>query len=286
MFKKIDYLFFSYVFITTILLFFSWNQSPKSLELLITRGLITVSVLGIIFLNNTIKNSILELIRNIYPIIISGYFYSETVFYNKFIWDNLDQKLIDIDQFIFNFQPSLVFSEVFSNTWFSELMYFGYFSFYLLIVSFVIIAYYKLKEVSNELIFKFSAAMLIFYLFFGVFPAAGPQFYLSSPEKDLPTAFVFDKIMHFIQANAEQPTAAFPSSHVGISIIILLLLRTKVPLFFRVAIPFVLILILSTVYIKAHYAIDVICGIIIAPIILYLTSVLYKISFFNTGTKL
>lgn len=286
MFKKIDYLFFSYVLITTILLVFSWNQSPKSLELLTTRGFIIVGVLGIIFLNNKIKNSVLKLIRNIYPIIISGYFYSETVFYNKFIWGNLDQKLIDIDQFIFGFQPSLVFSEVFSSKLFSELMYFGYFSFYLLIISFVVIAYYKLKEESTELIFKFSVAMLLFYLFFGIFPAAGPQFYLSSPEKDLPIAFVFDKIMHFIQANAEQPTAAFPSSHVGISIIILLLLRKRVPLFFKISIPFVIILILSTVYIKAHYAIDVIGGIIIAPIVLYLTSVLYKIPFLNTETKL
>lgn len=274
------------MFITTILLLFSWSQSPKSLELLITRGFIIIGVLGIIFLNNKIKNSILELIRNIYPIIIGGYFYSETVFYNKFIWDNLDQKLIDIDQFIFGFQPSLVFSETFSSKWFSELMYFGYFSFYLLITAFVIIAYYKLKKESIELIFKFSAAMLLFYLFFGIFPAAGPQFYLSSPEKDLPVAFVFDKIMHFIQANAEQPTAAFPSSHVGISIIILLLLRKRVPLFFKISIPFVIILILSTVYIKAHYAIDVIGGIIIAPIVLYLASVLYKTPFLNTETKL
>lgn len=286
MFKKIDYLFFSYVLITTILLFISWSQAPNTLELLITRGIIVISVLGIIFLNNKVKNSILELIRDIYPIIISGYFYSETVFYNKFIWDNLDQKLIDLDQFIFGFQPSLVFSEIFSSKWFSELMYFGYFSFYLLIISFVIIAYYKLKEASIELIFKFSAAMLLFYLFFGIIPAAGPQFYFPSPEKDLPVAFVFDKIMHFIQANAEQPTAAFPSSHVGLSIIILLLLRKRVPLFFKIFIPFVIILILSTVYIKAHYAIDVIGGIIIAPIVLYLASVLYKIPFFNKDTKL
>ena len=286
MLKKIDYLFFAYVFITTILLFFSWNESPKYLELLITRGIIVLVVLGIIYLNSKLKNSILELIRNIYPIIISGYFYSETVFYNKFIWENLDQQLIDADQYLFGFQPSLVFSEYFSNKLFSELMYFGYFSFYLLITSFVIVAYYKLTKETTALIFKFSASMLLFYLFFGIVPAAGPQFYFPSPEKDLPVAFVFDKIMHFIQANAEQPTAAFPSSHVGISIIILLLLRKRAQLIFKIAIPFVVILIFSTVYIKAHYAVDVIGGILIAPIILYLASALYKIPFLNKEIKL
>ena len=285
MFKKIDYLFFGYVLITTILLLFSWNQSPNSLNLLTTRGIIFIGVLALIFLNLKVKNSIIALIRNVYPIIISGYFYSETVFYNKFIWQNLDQKLIDLDQHIFGFQPSLVFSEILSSKLFSELMYFGYFSFYLLIIGFVIIAYYKLKGQSEELIFKFSAAMFLFYLFFGIFPSAGPQFYFSSPEKDLPVAFVFDKIMHFIQANAEQPTAAFPSSHVGVSIIILILLRKRAIIFFKIAIPFVFILILSTVYIKAHYAVDVIGGIIIAPIILYLASVLYRLPVLNKENK-
>lgn len=286
MLKKIDFLFFGYVFITTIFLFISWNQTPNSLALLNTRAIIVMSIIGIIYLNSKLKNSIIELIRNIYPIIISGYFYSETVFYNKFIWENLDQKLINIDQSLFGFQPSLVFSEYFSNRLFSELMYFGYFSFYLLIIGFVIIAYYKLTEESESLIFKLAASMLLFYLFFGIVPAAGPQFYFPSPEKDLPIAFIFDKVMHFIQANAEQPTAAFPSSHVGISIIILLLIRKRAQLFFKIAVPFVIILILSTVYIKAHYAIDVIGGILIAPIILYLASALYKIPFLNKETKL
>ena len=286
MLKKIDYLFFGYVLITTVLLLISWNQSPKSLVLIATRGIIVIVLLGIIYLNNKLKNSILELIRNIYPIIISGYFYSETVFYNKFIWGNLDQQLIDIDQYLFGFQPSLVFSEYISNKLFSELMYFGYFSFYLLITGFVIVAYYKLTKETTALIYKFSASMLLFYLFFGIVPAAGPQFYFPSPEKDLPVAFIFDKIMHFIQANAEQPTAAFPSSHVGISVIILLLLRKRAPLFFKIAIPFVSILVLSTVYIKAHYAIDVIGGILIAPIILYLASVLYQIPISTKEIKL
>ena len=286
MLKKIDFLFFGYVFVTTLFLFFSWNQSTNSLNLLLTRGLISASIFILIFINSKIKNSLVKLIRNTYPIILSGYFYSETVFYNKFIWQNIDQKLINFDLYLFNFQPSLAFSTTFSNKLFSELMYFGYFSFYLLITAFVIIAYYKLKNESEILLFKFSAAMLLFYLFFAIVPSAGPQFYLSSPEKDLPVAFIFDKIMHFIQANAEQPTAAFPSSHVGISIIIILLLRKKAPLFIKIIFPLVILLILSTVYIKAHYAIDVIGGIIFAPIMLYLASILYKIPIYNKNIKL
>jgi membrane-associated phospholipid phosphatase len=154
-------------------------------------------------------------------------------------------------------------------------MYLGYFSFYILIISFVFISFFKLKKDTEELLFKLTASMLLFYLFFCFFPAAGPQFYFPSPEKNLPSAYVFDKIMHFLQ-KAEQPTGAFPSSHVGISLIILILMRKRVSKYFIIALPFVIILILSTVYIKAHYAVDAIGGILFAPIILYLSGVLYK----------
>ena len=271
--KKIDYLFFGFVLITTILILFSGPENI--LELLLTRTFIVTAVIALLYLNIRVNSIVLKLLRSAYPILVSMLFYTETVFYNKLFFNNLDNFLIDLDAKLFGFQPSIKFSEFFSSPLFSEFMYIGYFSLYILIIGFVFIAFFKLKHLSEELFFKLAATMLLFYLFFGIFPAAGPQFYFSSPEKDVPSAFVFDKIMHFIQ-KAEQPTGAFPSSHVGITLIILILLRKKARLFFKIAVPFVVLLFFSTVYIKAHYAVDVFGGILFTPIILYLAGVLYK----------
>ena len=273
--KKIDTLFFCYVVITTVLLLFSWNQSSKSLELLLTKGLIIIISISLIYLDSKIKYKTINLLRNCYPLLFSMLFYTETVFYNKLFFNNLDNYLIDLEMYLFGFQPSIQFSEYFSNLLFSELMYIGYFSLYILIIGFVFITFFKLKKDTEELFFKLAASMLIFYLFFCFFPSAGPQFYFPTPEKNLPTAYIFDSIMHFIQ-KAEQPTGAFPSSHVGISLIVLILMRKKVPMFFKIGIPFVILLIFSTVYIKAHYAVDAIAGILFVPIILYLSTILYK----------
>lgn len=274
-FKKIDFLFFGYVLITSVLLIISWDNSGKSLELILTRSfLIGISIL-LIFLESTVKSKFLNLLRNCYPILFSMLFYTETVFYNKLFFNNLDNILVDIDYYLFGYQPSVQFSKFFSNPFFSELMYLGYFTLYVLIISFVLITYFKLKKNSDELFFKLAASMLLYYLFFCFFPATGPQFHFSSPEKDLPTAYFFDSIIHFIQ-KAEQPTGAFPSSHVGISLIILVLFFKKVPNYFKITFPFVCLLILSTVYIKAHYAIDAIAGILSVPIVLYLASFLYQ----------
>ncbi len=273
--KKIDILFFCYVFTTSILLLLSGNDFDLFLQLFFTRGLLLGLGFFFIYLNAKIKSKFINLLRNCYPILFSMLFYTETVYYNKLIFSNLDNYLISLDEFLFGFQPSIQFSEYFSSPVFSEFMYLGYFSLYTIITTFVFITYFKLKKEREELFFKLAASMLLFYLFFCFFPAAGPQFYFSSPEKELPNAFFFDKIMRFIQ-QAEKPTGAFPSSHIGISLIILVLMRKRAKTFFRISIPFVILLILSTVYIKAHYAVDAIAGVISVPIVLYLANLLYK----------
>jgi membrane-associated phospholipid phosphatase len=218
----------------------------------------------------------LKLLRGAYPILLSGYFYSETFFYNKLLLNDIDPLLIKADELIFGFQPSVEFSSVFSSLLWSEIMYFSYFSFYLIIIAFVLYIFFEKRDFFIEAVFKLSFSLYFFYLFYIFVPSSGPQFYFNSPENRLPDAYFFNHIMHFIQKVAEQPTGAFPSSHVGVSVIILWFSYKKVPLLFKLFWPIVLLLILSTVYIKAHYVVDVIGGLFIAPFILYLSNILYR----------
>ncbi len=275
--KRIDILFFTYLSISTLLIFISWDSINNSLQLALIRIPIVLSVIGIIYLDSKKKQAFIYFLRQIYPVIFSGYFYSETVFYNKIIFNNLDSYLVDIEYWLFNMQASLEFAAYFSNKLFSELMYFSYFSFYLLILGFTLTIFFKKKVLFEKAIFQLSASLYIFYFIFSFIPSAGPQFYFSYPDNILPQAYFFDHIMHFIQRTAEQPTGAFPSSHVGISLIILLISRNIAPLFYKIFWPIVILILFSTVYIKAHYVIDVIGGIIIAPFILYLSNILYQI---------
>ena len=280
-FIKIDFLFLGFIVLTTILLICSWNQTANVVDLLLTRGIIFTISIAIILLNPVFKSALFNLLRNIYPVLFAGYFYTETVYYNKLFFDNLDPIFIKMDQWIFGFQPSLEFSNYFSNPWFSELMYFGYFTLYVITLGFVFAMYFKRKTLFLENTFKVSFSLLFFYFIFSIFPSAGPQFYFDLPERAVPTnGYIFKDIIHAIQAGAEQPTGAFPSSHVGITFVILILARKSLPLFFKICFPLAIILTLSTVYIKAHYAVDAIFGLLIAPFVVYLASLL-----FNTKVK-
>ncbi|WKD86315.1 hypothetical protein KCTC32516_01685 [Polaribacter huanghezhanensis] len=278
--KRIDFLFLGFLLITSILLVCSWNQTENVAELLVIRGIISAISLGFIFLNPIVKSALFTLFRNSYPVLFAGYFYTETVHYNKLFFNNLDPLFIQLDEWIFGFQPSLEFVKYFSNSFVTELMYFGYFSFYFIILGFVLIMYFKRKKSFIESIYKVTFSLLCFYFIFALFPSAGPQFYFDISERAVPTnGFIFQKIMHIIQANAEQPTGAFPSSHVGVTVVILLIARKTLPLFFKICLPITFLLILSTVYIKAHYAVDTIAGFLIAPIILYLADFTYHYQF-------
>ncbi len=274
---KIDFLFLGFLLTTTILLICSWNQTENVVDLLTTRGIVLVISLGFIFLHPIVKSKLFGLFRNIYPVLFAGYFYTETVHYNKLFFDNLDSLFIQMDEWLFGFQPSLEFSKNFSSSWFAELMYFGYFSFYFIILGFIIIMYFKHKKFFVENVFKVTFSLLFFYFLFAIFPSAGPQFYFNEIERVVPmNGFIFQDIMHAIQAGAEQPTGAFPSSHVGVTVAILILAQKKLPLFFKFCLPLTVILILSTVYIKAHYAVDAVFGLLIAPIIVYLATIMYN----------
>ena len=275
-FLKIDVLFLGFLLITTILLVCSWNQTENVVDLLLVRGVILITSAGFIFLNPKLNSAIFNLFRNIYPILFAGYFYTETVHYNKLFFNNLDPYFIELDQWLFGFQPSIAFSEYFSSAGITELMYFGYFSFYCIILGFICITFFKRKSFFLESNFIIAFSLLFFYFIFALFPSAGPQFYFDIPERTVPTnGYLFQKIMHAIQEGAEQATGAFPSSHVGVTIVILALARKSSPLFFKICVPIAILLIASTVYIKAHYAVDALFGLLIAPFILYFAEFVY-----------
>ena len=131
------------------------------------------------------------------------------------------------------------------------------------------------------------ASFFAYYVIFVLVPVAGPTFYYKAVGIDQITAGIFPNIhdyfnshtdclpspgytdgifYHLVEeakAAGERPTAAFPSSHVGISTVIMFLVwHTKNRRMFYCFIPFYVFLCLATVYIQAHYAVDALAGLL------------------------
>jgi len=189
-----------------------------------------------------------------------GFFYGETDYYNNILLENLDSYLVKIENFIFGSQLSLDFSAFIPYKWFSEIMHFGYFSYYLFTFGVPLLFYIKKEQEFNKSMFIIIFSFCAYYILFIIFPSIGPQFYFIEYQTSVPEAYLFDKIMHLITEYGETETGAFPSSHIGLTVIFLILIWKNFKNYFTILLIPAILLIFSTVYLKAHYAIDIFAG--------------------------
>ncbi|MBS9768115.1 MAG: phosphatase PAP2 family protein [Flavobacteriaceae bacterium] len=201
-----------------------------------------------------------------------SFLYKETALLNQLFYPAIDGKLLLFELKIWGFQPSLRFSEMFDNKWISELLFFGYFSYYLMPLAVIGLVYRTNYKQIESFGFILITSFLIYYTIFIFLPAWGPQFYLEYPQNHIEAQGVFGNIIKIIQENGEAKTAAFPSSHIGISVIVLIWLRKNLKKYFAFFIPTTILLTFATVYIKAHYTVDVLAGFATAPIVYFISN--------------
>lgn len=272
-----------YLLITAAVFLIFDGLSSTTLIALLIRVLIFIGITALILIETKWRNNLTRSIHLLFPIFILSYIYGETSEINHFVFSaNLDPYFIEIDRIIFGYQPSLTFSTTFPQKWFSELMYFGYFSLYLMTVSVCLVLIVKRPKAAEKQVFIILSSFFIYYLIFIVLPVVGPQFYYDYPLNSVPDSGIFSKAVRLVQNFGEKPTGAFPSSHVGMVMIYLYICYTNIKPMYWILWPFFIIIIFATVYIKAHYAIDVVGGIVTAPVIYILSEKFYyKISQFS-----
>ena len=250
-------------------LFFDWN-------FILTRIIFVFAFIFSLVIKNKISNNFFQLLQNILVFALMTFLYKETAMLNTLIFPKIDEFLSNLDQNIFKFQPSIEFSKHFNSLFLSELFYFGYFCYYLLPLVVFGILYKFLPQKIEEFGFILITSFLLYYFIFIIIPAEGPQFYFTFPDNYIEAQGIFGNAIKLIQKNGEAPTAAFPSSHVGISWIVIFWLYQNFRKSVKYFLPFVVLLMFSTVYIKAHYFVDVVAGFISAPIVFFLTFKFYK----------
>ena len=140
--------------------------------------------------------------------------------------------------------------------------------------------------------------MLGFYIsFIGyvIFPAIGPRFTLHDfhlTDTELPGIFLAEKIRSFINFvesipdNVPNPQDyaqrdAFPSGHTIIILLITYLSRKIKSNSFYFYLPYSILMLFSTLYLRYHYFIDLVAGIPVVLITIFIANKLYgdKINF-------
>jgi len=249
--------------------------------------IIIFSLLALFKTTNHCKNRIIRFIRLFYPQLLYIFFFSEAILLSQLFYNNysFDWFFSQIDLMLFGSQPSITFHQLIPNTrLITELVFFSYFFFFPLICSGWWLLY--LQGRMREAVRAFSITTISFYILFLVFiffPVKGPKYffpYLNNIWYNNFEGFFFTSFMRNLFNHMNLAGAAFPSSHVALSLVgILLNRRYNWPLALVFIAPTIL-LFFSTVFIYAHYVVDVIGGIISGILLYYLVPRLYR--FFRT----
>ena len=238
-------------------------------------------------------------LRVVFQVALLAYWYPDIYHFSSML-PNQDHLLANVEQTIFGCQPALVFSQVLSGAFWKELFCFGYFSYFAMIAIMVLIVMTRRPRRFDSVTFVMMCTFFLYYVVFLLFNTAGPQFYFTAPGVDaangvfpfiddwfhthseLPASYSgpFSYLVYLLHGS-ETPIAAFPSSHVGVSTVILIMLYRLKKRWAMLMLPFYLLLCLSTVYIGAHYAIDVFAGWVSAIIFMVIARKLYKSKFFH-----
>lgn len=276
----IDRLLLSYINATLLFILAFYSQVPSAGWHILFR-IAFMAFLLCLPLFDKLTKPVIQFLRIAYPLLFISFFYSETDALNNVFFENLDYHFARFDTMIFGFQPSLAFYNHFPEKWFSELMNFSYFSYYFLIAAYSIYIFVTDRKLFINTIFLITCSFLIYYIIFILVPVSGPQYFFDPPHNKIADSGVFRTFVKWVEMLGERPTAAFPSSHVGM---VLILIWMAWPKFIRTwywLIPFFVLLSFSTVYIKAHYGVDVLGGIVSAPVVLWVSKKLYQL-FNNT----
>lgn len=279
-----------YLFLTLIAMLFMWTDlvNPQSMLQGRIRILATTVLLWAVY--RLVPCRLTVFFRALAQMLTLGWWYSDTYELNRLL-PNLDHVFASLEQMLFGCQPSLEFSQLVSGSVASEIFCMGYFLYYPMIGLTAIYYFCCRYKEFHRAEFVILASFFIYFLIFVIVPVAGPTFYFNAIGVKDAAAGVFPAIGHYFnfhqecltmpgwdhgifynlveaaKQTGERPTAAFPSSHVGISTVcMLLLLHSRNYKLFWCVFPVWLILCCATVYIQAHYLVDAIAGFITAVV--------------------
>jgi membrane-associated phospholipid phosphatase len=197
-----------------------------------------------------------------------------------------DQALIALDQRLFGFQASLAVQR-FITPPLTAWMEFSYF-FHILCIPLVACFVYlcRPRQRFREMMSGLMVVSFLGLLGYVLVPAIGPMYtmhdlYTVPLSQPIP---IFNQQIEFMDL-ARIRRDVFPSMHVAISFLVwLYALRNSRTLFWALS-PLILSLWVSTVYLRYHYLIDVVAGLLLAPVSFWLANQLFR-KFGNAGFAL
>lgn len=239
----------------------AWS-SPVAAKVIVLHAAIGFSIW--ILAANQDRSPVIRFLHDWYPLAMFIFSFEEVARFSLAVvphWQDL--RVISFERHVFSASPNLLAVRAYSRP-LSELMAFGYFSYYPLfpIVGGLLYARKDRQPFRNLVLESVLMYMVAFAVYLG-FPTEGPRHALAGFHPP-PPGWIFGWIVQVIQGGAGVHGNALPSSHVGLAMLCALSAQRVLP---RVA-PFIWVSLClisaGAVYCGYHYSSDVVAGLMVA----------------------
>ncbi len=282
-----------YLLLTLVLAFFMYTKLANPMEVMMGRVRIVAITVALWGVYRILPCRGMRFVRVLVQMALLAWWYPDTYELNR-IFPNLDHIFATWEQSLFGCQPALLFSKAVPSYIFSELFDMGYAAYYPMIALTVFYYFICRYREFERAAFIVVGAFFIYYVIFVFVPVVGPTFYYKAVGIKTIAAGIFPNMHDYFnyhqdclpspgcqgglfyelvedaKSAGERPTAAFPSSHVGISTVCMCLLlharNYKLLLWLS---PLYLLLCCATVYIQAHYLVDALAGFVTGVLFFY-----------------
>lgn len=289
----IEWLTMAYLVFTLAIVLFAYTRVENPQAMIWGRLRVVAMTAALWVAYRLVPCGLTRAVRVCTQLALLAWWYPDTYEINR-MFPNLDHVFATWEQQLFGCQPALYFATALPSPVVSELMSMGYASYYPMIVAVVFFYMFARHSEYERVALVLLASFFIFYVVYIFVPVAGPTFYYKAVGLDQIAAAHFPPLndyfnthtdclttpgyqdglfYHMVEsakAAGERPTAAFPSSHVGVATVCMLLAaHSRCRRLLLVLAPFYFFLCLSTVYIQAHYVIDALAGLVSGALIYF-----------------
>lgn len=281
----LEWVIVAYMAITLLIVLFCYTRLQHPDSMVWGRVRIVSLTVGLWAAYRFVPCRMMLFIRVLVEMLMLGWWYTDTYSINS-LFPNLDHVVASCDQSLFGCQPALLFAQRFSHPVVSEFLEISYVAYYPIIFAVCLFYFFNRYKEFGRCCFVIMASFFSFYLFFDLVPVAGPMYYYPAIGMDNVVNGVFPAVGDYFCNNlymmkapgwadgigyqliadvhgGERPTGAFPSSHIGLSVVCAMLAaKTRNKTLILSILPFCVGICFATVYIRAHYAIDAVVGLL------------------------
>ncbi len=203
-------------------------------------------------------------IRSYYPVLLFLYFFESVSATNRiFFRDWLDPIFMGMDKSIFGYLPSMEWARRLNSPLVSELLYFAYFSYYLMITGLPVLFYLKRRKDLDEAVFILTLVFYFCYFIYSWLPVIGGRYLDEAMRLSVQNnGGLFSGIMAAIYTWSPHLGGAFPSSHIAVALVLSLLAFRYFRKLGIVMLTVTFFLSIATVYCHYHWFIDSVFGIL------------------------